>query len=81
MHAKRGLSVANAVTGLVHNEVLAVHAIGLGLAQARSLYRKHTTKQVDRLLSNTRLSVWDFFGRWVPYIIGLQPELVVALDW
>lgn len=81
MHAKRVLSVANAVIGLVHNAVLAVHAIGLGLAQVMSLDRKHTTKQVDRLLSNTRLSVWDFFGRWVPYVIRARQELVVALDW
>lgn len=81
MHAKRILSVANAVTGLVHNSVLAVHAIGLGLAQVMSLDRKHATKQVDRLLSNTRLSVWDFFGRWVPYIIRGRQELIVALDW
>jgi len=81
MHAKRVLSVANAVIGLVHNAVLAVHAIGLGLAQVMSLDRKHTTKQVDRLLSNARLSVWDFFGRWVPYVIRARQELVVALDW
>lgn len=81
MHAKRVLSVANAVIGLVHNAVLAVHAIGLGLAQVMSLDRKHPTKQVDRLLSNTRLSVWDVFGRWVPYAIRGRKELVVALDW
>lgn len=81
MHAKRVLSVSNAVTGLVHNAVLAVHAIGLGLAQAKGLDRKHTTKQVDRLLSNTRLSVWDFFERWVPYVTRARQELVVALDW
>lgn len=81
MHAKRVLSIANAVTGLVHNAVLAVHAIGLGLAQVMSLDRKHATKQVDRLLSNTRLSVWEFFGRWVPHVIRPRQELVVALDW
>lgn len=81
MHAKRVLSLANAVTGLVHTAVLAVHTIGLGLAQVMNLDRKHTTKQVDRLLSNTRPSVWDFFSSWVPYVIRGRQELVVALDW
>ena len=81
MHAKRVFSLFNAVTGLVHSAVLAVHAIGLGLAQVHGLNRKHATKQVDRLLSNTGLSVWEFFARWVPRIVGSQQEIVVALDW
>lgn len=81
MHAKRVLSLCNAVVGLMHSAVLAVHAIGLGLAQARGLDRKHTTKQVDRLLSNTGLSPWDFFARWVPFITRERSDLTVALDW
>lgn len=81
MHAKRVLSLGNAVVGLIHSAVLAVHAIGLGLAQARGLDRKHTTKQVDRLLSNTGLSPWVFFERWVPFVTRERSELTVALDW
>jgi Transposase DDE domain len=81
MHAKRVTSLSFAVLGLMHSAALAVHAIGLGLAQARGLDRKHTTKQVDRLLSNVGLDVWSFFARWVPFIVGGRKEIVVALDW
>jgi hypothetical protein len=28
---------------------------------------KHAVKQVDRLLSNTGIDVWDSFARWVPH--------------
>lgn len=81
MHAKRVFSLFSAVTGLVHSAVLAVHAIGLGLAQVHGLNRKHATKQVDRLLSNTKLSVWEFFGKWVPRMLDSKREVLVALDW
>lgn len=81
MHAKRVLSLGNAVIGLVYSAALGIHAIGLGLAQARGLDRKHTTKQVDRLLSNTGISPWTFFERWVPFVTRGRQELVVALDW
>ena len=27
---------------------------------------KHAVKQVDRLLSNSGIDVWDIFARWVP---------------
>ena len=37
MHAKRVLSLANATLGVMTSASLAVHAIGLGLAQARGL--------------------------------------------
>jgi hypothetical protein len=31
------------------------------------LVTKHAVKQVDRLLSNDGIRVWDSFARWVPY--------------
>src|SRR2546425_373092 len=55
LHAKRVLSVGNAVTGAVHSASLGVHAIGIGLAQAQGLNPKHAIKQIDRLLSNDGL--------------------------
>ena len=42
---------------------------------------KHGVKQVDRLLSNEGIDVEQFFGYWVPYMVGARPEVVVALDW
>ena len=52
-------------------ERLVGHAIGQGLAQALGL-SKHGVKQVDRLLSNQGIDVWEFFGYWVPYLVGAR---------
>ena len=81
MHAARAASLANAVTGSLWAAALGVSAIGAGLALARGTMRKHGVKQVDRLLSNARLDVWKFFGRWVPHVIGARKQVVVSLDW
>ncbi len=81
VHAKRILSIANASLGVIHAGVLAVHAIGHGLAQERGLNHKHAIKQVDRLLSNTSVDPWEWFALWVPYAIGPRTEVTVAMDW
>ena len=31
---------------------------------------KHAIKQVDRLLSNGGIDVWESFARWVPHLVG-----------
>lgn len=81
MHAKRVLSLANAALGVMASASLAIHSIGQGLAQAKGLTTKHAIKQVDRLLSNEGIDVWDVFDRWIPEIIGARKEIVVAMDW
>lgn len=81
LHAKRVLSVTNAVVGVIHAVSLSIHAIGAGLAIAWGRNPKHAIKQVDRLLSNTALDVWALFAYWVPYVIAASREIVVALDW
>jgi hypothetical protein len=60
---------------------LAVAMIGQALAQARGLVTKHAVKQVDRLLSNSGIDVWDSFARWVPLQIGERRDVLVAMDW
>jgi hypothetical protein len=40
-----------------------------------------TIKQVDRLLSNHGIDVWESFARWVPHQIGAHREVLVAMDW
>lgn len=81
MHAKRVQSIANAALGLLHAEELILHKIGAGLAQAMGLNKKHTTKQVDRLLSNSKFDIWVESGVWAPYIVGLRTEIMVSMDW
>ncbi len=81
LHAKTVLSLAMATTGVLHSASLGIHAIGRGLALAMLLDSKHTTKQVDRLLSNANVSMWRLFPSWVRYVVGARREVVVALDW
>ena len=81
MHAKRVLSLANAAHGVIESGSLAIHAIGNGLSLASGLERKHAVKQIDRLLTNTKLNVWHLFDDWVPYVIAERTEIVVSMDW
>ena len=80
-HAGGGCGVAgDAVTVSLWAAALGVSAIGAGLALAQGTMRKHGVKQVDRLPSNAKLDVWEFFGRWVPHVIGARKKVVVSLD-
>lgn len=81
LHAKRVGSLADATLGLMHAASLAVATIGQALAQARGLTTKHAIKQVDRLLSNDGIDVWDSFAHWVPHQIGGHRDVLVAMDW
>lgn len=81
LHAKRIASLAGATLGVMQAASLAVAMIGHALAQARGLVSKHAVKQVDRLLSNDGVDVWDSFARWVPYQIGERRDILVAMDW
>jgi hypothetical protein len=81
IHTKRIESLANATLGVMTGASLAVAVIGRSLAQARGLLAKHAVKQVDRLLSNPGIDVWDLFACWVPEIVGPRKSIVVAMDW
>jgi Transposase DDE domain len=81
LHAKRIASLAGATLGVMTSASLAVAMIGQALAQARGLVTKHAIKQVDRLLSNQGVDVWDSFACWVPHLIGARKDIVVAMDW
>jgi hypothetical protein len=81
IHAKRVESLANATIGIMTSASLAVSMIGQALAQARGLLTKHAVKQVDRLLSNQGINVWDLFSHWVPQVVGARQGIVVAMDW
>ena len=81
LHAKRVKSLANGTLGVMTSTSLAVSIIGQSLAQARGLLSKHAIKQVDRLLSNRGIVVWDMFAPWVVEIVGQRKTIVVAMDW
>jgi hypothetical protein len=81
MHALRVTSLTNGVLGVLHCAALGIHAIGRALAAARGLDVKHSVKQVDRLLSNRGIDVWQWFSHWVPFVVAARDKIVVALDW
>ena len=81
LHAKRILSLANGALGALTGTSLAVAVIGHALARARGLTDKHAIKQVDRLLSNRGVVVWDLFAPWIRRAVGDRKQIVVAMDW
>ena len=42
---------------------------------------KSALEQVDRLLSNIGVVVWDLFAPWVREVVGSRREIVAAMDW
>src|SRR5271168_2506377 len=81
LHAKRIDSLAGATLGVMQSASLAVAVIGQALALAKGLVTKHAIKQIDRMLSNNGIDVWDSFARWTPQQIGRRPAALVAMDW
>jgi hypothetical protein len=81
LHAKRVLSLSHCTLGVIHAASLAIHSIGIGMAEARDLDPKHAIKQVDRMLSNKGIDVWALFRLWVPFVLGDRRDIVVTLDW
>lgn len=42
---------------------------------------KHAVKQVDRLIGNTGVDVWDLLATWVPFVLAQRKEVRVNMDW
>jgi hypothetical protein len=81
VYAKRVESLIDGVDGVLHAASLGVRAIGQGLAVAQGLVPRHAIKQVDRLLSNPKLSMQDIFACWVRFVVGERSEIFINFDW
>src|SRR4051794_37098553 len=81
LHAKRVLSLSQCTFGVIHAGSLAIHSIGVGMAEARGVHPKHAIKQVDRMLSNKGIDIWALFRLWGPFVLGERRDIVVTLDW
>ena len=81
IQAQRLASLTDGVDGVLHAARLGVRALGQGWAVAQGLAPRHAIKQVDRLLSNPKLSMEQVFGCWVPFVVGERREIVVNFDW
>src|ERR1019366_5733082 len=80
LHAKRVMSLANGALGVMTGASLAVSMIGQSLAQARGLLSKHAIKQVDRLLSNQGIVVWDMFAPWLAQVLPEGATVTILAD-
>ena len=81
LHAARIRALSSGVLGVLTASELGVRAIGRGLAAARGLVDKHAIKQIDRLLSNDALGIWELSAVWVPAVLGKADRVFVNLDW
>lgn len=81
IHAKRITSLAGATTGVIASGSLAISAIGLGLSHVCGTTTKHAVKQVDRLVGNDKVDVWEYFHYWVPHLVNTRKQIMVAMDW
>jgi hypothetical protein len=80
-HAKRVHSLAMATIGLIQVTSLVVHTMGRGLASVLDLDPKHATKQIDRLIGNSKLAMRSLLQKWVKFVVGARDDVVIAMDW
>lgn len=80
-HARRVLSLANGVAGVLDAALLSVHAIGQAYAKLAKITPKAGVKQLDRLLSNTGIRVDDLLPSWIKFLVGERKEIMLAMDW
>ncbi len=81
LHARRVLSLANGVVGVLHAATLSVTAIGKAYSEVIGGDPKHGVKQVDRTLSNAGLGLAELLPAWTRFVVGARKEIVVAMDW
>ena len=81
LYAKRVLLLAHGTLGLRYASSLAIHAVGPGLAAARSRLDRRAVKQVDQHLSNRGIDLNPLGAPWVNVRMGDRPQAGVKLDW
>ena len=81
LHPKQVDSLAHAVVGAIHAETASIAAIGRAAARAREVSEKHSIKQVDRLLANSKVDAFEVMRHVVPVLISGRSRIVVAVDW
>ena len=81
LHPKQVDSVAHAVVGAIHTDVASITVIGRAAARAREVSEKHSIKQVDRLLANSKVDAFEVMQHVVPVLVAGRSRIVVAVDW
>lgn len=67
--------------GVLHAASLCIHVIGRAYGWATDRDGKHGVKQVDRLLTNAKVSPWLLARGWIAMLVGPRQEVLIALDW
>ena len=81
LHPKQVDSLAHAVVGAIHADVASITEIGRAAARAREVNEKHSIKQVDRLLANSKVDAFLVMRHVVPILVADRSRIVVAVDW
>ena len=81
MHLARVRSLANGVAGVLNAAMVTIAAVGRAYARIRGIESKSGVKQIDRLLSNDGVALDELLPLWVRHVVGLTPNIVVAMDW
>jgi hypothetical protein len=81
LHAERVLSLAHGTLGPQYASSLAIHAVGPGLAAARSRLDRRAVKQVDQHLSNRGINLNPMGAPWGNIRMDDRPQAGVKLDW
>jgi hypothetical protein len=61
--------------------MVSVAAIGRAYSELASITRKSGVKQVDRLLGNGGIKLDLVMQKWIRFVVGATPKLVIAIDW
>jgi hypothetical protein len=80
-HAKRILSLTQAVVGAAYAAQAGVASLGRAMAVVRKVTPKHAIKQIDRFLSNPAIDLNLAWISYLGFVIGHRAKLVVSLDW
>lgn len=81
LHPKQVDSLAHAVVGAVHASTASIAELGRAAARAREVSEKHSIKQVDRLLANSKVEPFEVMRQVVPVLVAGRSRIVVAVDW
>ena len=81
LHHKQTLSITMLTYAVICADRLGVAAVGKALSRANGTTCKHGTKQTDRFLSNSKLTMHRLFEPYVRTLVGPSGRIPITIDW
>ena len=81
LHHMQVVCLALLTFGVVRADRLGATAVGRALATGRGTDPKHGIKQVDRFLSNRKLTMEKAWPALLRTLVGRRKQLLVTMDW